>query len=147
MPETLLERIPIFAGLATAGLALLRSEAEERRFMEGEAIVREGESGNRMFLIAAGGARVVKRRDDGREVVLAELGAFDFFGEMCILETLPRSATVLARGDCTVISLKAGAFLRLYEADPAQYGILLVNLARDLSRRLRRMDEIFAALQ
>jgi len=63
---------------------------------------------------------------------------------MCILETLPRSATVQATEDATLYSLSSIVFYQLYESLPRQYGILLVNIARDLSRRLRHLDEVFA---
>ena len=79
------------------------------------------------------------------EVELAKLGERDFFGEMCILETLPRSATVQAVVDTTLYSLTAMTFYHLYQAMPGQYSILLLNIARDLSRRLRHLDEVFAA--
>ena len=76
---------------------------------------------------------------------LARLKAGDFFGEMCILETLPRVATVQAVAETRLFSISSLTFLKLYDAMPAQYGLLLLNLARDLSRRLRRLDEAFAA--
>jgi len=76
---------------------------------------------------------------------LARLGPHDFFGEMCILETLPRSASVQAITDTTAFALSSLDFLYLYEKLPAEYGILVLNLARDLSRRIRHLDEEFAA--
>ena len=73
------------------------------------------------------------------------MGVGDFFGEMCILETLPRAATVLAVTDATLYSLTSMAFYHLYEVMPGQYSILVLNIARDLSRRLRHLDDVFAA--
>ncbi len=64
---------------------------------------------------------------------------------MCLLETLPRVATVQAISASVLLRLSAMAFLDLYEAQPEQHSILILNLARDLSRRLRRLDEAFAA--
>jgi CRP-like cAMP-binding protein len=64
---------------------------------------------------------------------------------MCILETLPRSATVQAMVDSTLLSLSSVTFYHLYHEMPAQHSILVVNIARDLSRRLRHLDEAFAA--
>jgi CRP-like cAMP-binding protein len=64
---------------------------------------------------------------------------------MCILETQPRSATAQAVGQATVVSVATSAFFQLYQKAPEQYCIVLLNLARDLSRRLRRLGEAFAA--
>jgi len=78
-------------------------------------------------------------------VTLAVLGPGEFFGEMCILDLLPRCATVKAAGHATVVSVAASAFYHLYEKLPRQHSVLLLNIARDLSRRLRHLDEVFAA--
>ncbi len=67
------------------------------------------------------------------------------FGEMCILETLPRYATGKAASQATVVSVASRAFYHLYQKMPKQHCILLLNIARDLSRRLRHLDEVFAA--
>jgi CRP-like cAMP-binding protein len=64
---------------------------------------------------------------------------------MCILETLPRAATVRAFEATSLDALSSMAFYELYRAMPEQYSILVLNIARDLSRRLRRLDEIYAA--
>ena len=78
---------------------------------------------------------------------MAVLGPGEFFGEMCILETLPRAATGKSAGPATVVSVASTAFYHLFEKMPKQHSILLLNLARDLSRRLRHLDEVFAARQ
>jgi CRP/FNR family cyclic AMP-dependent transcriptional regulator len=138
------KNVTIFAGLEPAALDLLMERAHRSEAHAGEVIVREGETGAQFYVIAAGCVRVCKRFDRAEEVELARLKDGDFFGEMCILETLPRAATVQAVADTVLFSLPAMAFHDLYKAMPAQYGILLLNMARDLSRRLRRLDEIFA---
>jgi CRP-like cAMP-binding protein len=145
--STLLERIPIFAGLQPEALRLLASRAQFSKAATGSPIVKEGEPGNRFFLIESGDVRVVKGFGTPGEVELARLGPLSSFGEMCILETLPRAATVVAVTDTRLWSLESVSFLRLYEEQPKQYGLLLLNIARDLSRRLRNLDERFSARQ
>jgi CRP-like cAMP-binding protein len=140
-----LQNVPIFAGLNEAALNLLWERAKEIKTPAGEVVVREGEVGNRLFLVGQGLVRVCKQFGQPDEVELAKLAPGNFFGEMCILETLPRSATVQAVNDTTLYSLTSLAFYHLYEAMPAQHSILVLNIARDVSRRLRRLDEIFAA--
>ncbi len=139
------QRVPIFAGLSEGALELISSRAKVADHAAGALIVGEGATGNRFFVIDVGLVRVCKRLGQPDEVELARLAQGEFFGEMCILETLPRSASVVAVTDSRLFSLSSMDFLKLYQQMPDQYGILLLNLARDLSRRLRRLDEAFAA--
>lgn len=140
-----LRHVTIFAGLDDSALLQLVSQATSVEVQEGSPVVREGESGNHFYLLLFGSARVIKNHETDHEVELAELRPGDFFGEMCLLETLPRVATVQTTATSNLLRLSSMAFLDLYETRPDQYGILLLNLARDLSRRLRRLDEAFAA--
>jgi CRP-like cAMP-binding protein len=140
-----LQNVPIFAGLDEAALTLLWERATEIKAREGGVVVREGEAGNRLFVVGEGLVRVCKHFGHPDELELARLAPGNFFGEMCILETLPRSATVQALTDTTLYSLTSIAFYHLYETMPAQHSILVLNIARDVSRRLRHLDEIFAA--
>ncbi|HYV28579.1 MAG TPA: cyclic nucleotide-binding domain-containing protein [Candidatus Eisenbacteria bacterium] len=137
--------IPIFTGLSEETLKHLWQQVEPVDVSAGTVIVREGELGSRLYLIGSGFMRVCKNFDKPNEVELAALTEGDFFGEMCILETMPRAATVQAVTDSTLYSMSSMAFYEMYEKMPGQYSILLLNIARDLSRRLRRLDEVFAA--
>jgi CRP/FNR family cyclic AMP-dependent transcriptional regulator len=143
--RALLQNVPIFAGLEENALNLLLDRALETDAPAGTLMVCEGELGNRFYLIASGSVRVCKNFGQSHQVDLATLGPGEFFGEMCILETLPRSATVQAITDTVTVSLSSMAFYRLYTKMPDQYSILVLNIARDVSRRLRHLDEIFAA--
>jgi CRP/FNR family cyclic AMP-dependent transcriptional regulator len=145
MPEQIpgLRNTTILAGLDDAAVSFLAQRAVHERAPAGTVVLREGEPGNRFFLLTEGSVRICKQFGDPDEVQLAQLSAGDFFGEMCILETLPRSATVQAVTDMAYCTLGSLVFYHLYEKMPAQYGILLLNIARDLSRRLRRLDEAF----
>ncbi len=143
--RTTLVNVPIFAGLDEAAIQLLLEHATESSYSAGAVIVREGDTSNRCFVIAEGTVRVCRRFGQADALELAQLGPGEFFGEMCILETLPRAATVQTISDTTVVSLSSMAFYQLYEKLPAQYSILILNMARDLSRRLRHLDDVFAA--
>ena len=139
-----LHSVPILAGLNEAAVAFLAERAIKSAAPAGEVVLHEGEVGNRFFLIQKGAARVCKNFGQANELELVKLSKGDFFGEMCILETLPRSATVQVTVPSTLYSVTSLVFYDLYESMPKQYGILLLNIARDLSRRLRHLDERFA---
>jgi CRP-like cAMP-binding protein len=104
----------------------------ERAFRDGEAIVREGEPGREMFVVLSGEA-VVRRNGN----VLARLHKGQFFGEMAVLESLPRDADVFARGDTRVQVLGPGALLVRLRRDPS-FGLEIMHA---LSTRLRALNE------
>lgn len=143
--EPLLPSVSLFGGLNDPALKLLGREAHRVTVKAGLPILKEGETGNQLFLIESGSVRVCKRFGQPDETELDRLGHGEFFGEMCILETLPRSATVHALGDVVLFRVSSMAFYHLHLEMPDQFCLLVLNIARDLSRRLRRLDEIFAA--
>lgn len=112
-----------------------------------EVVVREGEPGDRMFVILNGGVRACRNFGEAGEKELARLGAGECFGEMCILDTQPRSATIQATVDSTLFSLNATVLYELYAQFPSQFSVMLLNIARELSNRLRQLDKDFAAFQ
>jgi CRP-like cAMP-binding protein len=126
-------------------MQIFLEKAREMTVPAGEVIAREGETNDSMFLIETGEVSIIKRFGAANPVTLATLGPGECFGEMCILETQPRSATAQAVGQATVVSVATAAFFQLYQKAPEQYCIVLLNLARDLSRRLRRLGEAYAA--
>jgi CRP/FNR family transcriptional regulator, cyclic AMP receptor protein len=137
----------IFAGLDDKALKIFLKHAERIVVPPGGVIAREGEINRRMFLIEAGEVQIIKNFDTPDPVTLAVLGPGEFFGEMCILDMLPRCATAQAASQASVVSVAASAFYHLYEKKAKQHSVLLLNIARDLSRRLRHLDEVFAARQ
>jgi CRP/FNR family transcriptional regulator, cyclic AMP receptor protein len=141
----LLQGVPIFAGLAEKALEVLLEHTKEKKYSENGVIVHEGEMCSILFVIGSGSVRLFKNFGKVDQVEFATLGSKDFFGESCILDTLPRLATVQAACPTTVFTISSMAFYHLYEYMPAQHSILLLNIARDLSRRIRALDIVFAA--
>ena len=144
--QDFLGSIPIFAGLNTAALSEIASAVEEAAVCAGDIIVREGEAGNRMFIIFSGCVEVVKHLAQAHETTLAVLRPKDFLGEMSIIECVARSASVRAVNDTSLFALKGTDLYRLFKRQPDQYAIVILNIARDLSRRLRAIDERFSAV-
>jgi CRP/FNR family transcriptional regulator, cyclic AMP receptor protein len=141
-----LQAIPIFAGLTPVALTEIAEAAQVAVFAKGDIIVREGEAGNRMFIIGSGSVEVVKYLAQPGETVLAVLRARDFLGEMSIIDCVARSASIRAIEDTTLFSLKGTDLYRLFQHHPDQYAIVILNIARDISRRLRAIDEKFTAI-
>ena len=143
--KVFLETIPIFAGLHATALSVIADAAEEAAFRAGDIIVREGEPGNRMFIVYSGSVEIVKYLAQPHETVLAVFGPKNFVGEMSLIECVARSASVRAVDDTFLFALKGTDLYHLFKRHPDQYAIVILNIARDLSRRLRAIDEMFAA--
>lgn len=151
-PETMklrieqLRDIGLFGGLDDKTLEILREELPLERAEIGDDIVREGESSQEMYVVIAGELEVLKKNhEDGKEVRVALIGTNDWFGEMTILEFQPRSATVRAVAPSLLLKMTAGHVESLlYRRDLRAYSIFVMNIARELSRRLRVADRIIA---
>jgi CRP/FNR family transcriptional regulator, cyclic AMP receptor protein len=144
--QEFLETIPIFAGLRADAVSEIAQAAEEVEARAGDIIVREGEAGNRMFIIRSGRVEVVKHLGQPRETLLATFGPRDFLGEMSIIECVARAASLRTIEDSFLFSLKGTDLYHLFRHQPDQYAIVILNIARDLSRRLRAIDELFTAI-
>ena len=114
---------------------LARTLEREIHAADGEIIVREGEEGVDMFLIRSGTVEIFHTRN-GQEVVAARLGKGDFFGEMSVLESLPRDASARAVGATVLSVLGPGALLLRLRQDPS----LAVEMLHALSGRIRVLN-------
>ena len=137
---------PFFGGLSGASLDLLVSMLVERRFEVGAAVVSEGEPGRSMYIVHAGELAVSKLGNSGRELRMGSLGPGDFFGEMTLIEMQNRSATVVAKCPSLLYELTARNLYAYYKADIHAYVLVILNINRELCRRLRRSDDRFAQL-
>ncbi len=143
-PATLRD-IGLFGGVSDAGLEVLARELPHVRVEPGTLIVREGDTSNEMFVVIHGELEVVKKADDGSQVRVAMLGPGDWFGEMAILNVHPRSASVRALAPSLLLTLGTDHVDRLlYRRDLKDYALLLMNISRELGRRLRVADGILA---
>jgi CRP/FNR family transcriptional regulator, cyclic AMP receptor protein len=141
-----LRRIPVLAGLDETGLKIFADHAQEISCPAGMLAVHEGDPGNQMFVIYSGRVEVIKRLGEPNEHLLTMLGPRDHFGEMCIIECVARSASVRALEDTVLFGLKGADLFHLFKYRADQYAILILNLARDLSRRLRALEEKWKAV-
>ncbi len=128
-----LARVELFAGCPPDALARIADRTGEIEFPAGHHIVLQGQIGNGLCIIIAGVARAVR----GGEV-LALLGPGDFFGELSVIDQLPRMATVIADTPTTCLALASWDLIAELERDPH----LALNLLRGLAARLRAVEEL-----
>jgi small-conductance mechanosensitive channel/CRP-like cAMP-binding protein len=136
--DRLLAKIDLFAALADDQRRAIAAAMTRRTYGDGEAIVRQGDAGRSMFVVASGRV-VVVLEPERREVATIERGGY--FGEMSLLTGEPRTATVLARGDCSVLEVDADVFTRLGAVNPQALEQVGVAAA---TRRLE-LDQMRAA--
>jgi CRP-like cAMP-binding protein len=130
--EEFLGRVPIFANCTAEEVSAIAGVAQEGFFQPGQIIVTQGTPGQAFYMITAG--RVEILRDS---VSLGTFGPGDFFGEMSLLDSAPRSATIRAIDDVSCLMLSSWDFKALLERHPS----IAIKLLEVLSRRLRVTDE------
>ncbi len=115
-----LKRHPIWGSLSDQEIVQLLTEeaSEEKACPQDSVILREGDSGDSLFLLGAGSTEVVLGGENDHRTSLALLGQGDFFGEIALFGRKSRSATVIARESCTLLEIKGHAFLQLAEQHP-----------------------------
>jgi CRP/FNR family cyclic AMP-dependent transcriptional regulator len=126
-----LSQVPLFSTCSRKDLQKLGKASDEIEVKEGKVLVEEGKPGHEFFLIEDGTAEV---RRKNRKV--ATLGRGQFFGELSLLDRGPRSATVIADTDMTLVVLGQREFLGVIDEVPAMAHKLLAALAG----RLRDAD-------
>jgi CRP-like cAMP-binding protein len=131
---------PLLVGLSTDELRALLDIGEHRRHAAGELIVQEGSSSDCLFVLEAGAVQV-EREAQGQTVVLAKLDEpGDFFGEMSLIDILPRSADIRAIVDCQILAFPKKQLSTFFTQSPRVQMTMILNISRSLSLRLRAAD-------
>lgn len=129
-------------GLSAAEMKLLATFSSEERFQEGSTIFREGERGDKLYIVLDGRVRISKFIPGVGEEALTVLDRGDFFGEMALIDDKPRSADGKAHeGDATVLSIDRATLNEILSMDPHASLQFLNLLCRMISRRLREINE------
>jgi CRP/FNR family transcriptional regulator, cyclic AMP receptor protein len=139
-----LRDIGLFGALSDEVLTHLASTLKQFTVIPGDTIFREAEPAHEMFVLLDGEVEVVKKSRLGREHRIALLGPSDCFGEMSVIDMMPRSATVRAIAPSRLLRISSYDMDALYRYDLKSYALITLNIARDLSRRLRVTDGILA---
>jgi uncharacterized membrane protein len=111
-PAELLATVPLFEGLADRDLAALSRRLTEKRFAGGERVFAKGDAGASMYIVASGAAQVFlpPETEGGARVVLADIRAGQYFGELALFDDKPRSASVEAVVDTVAFELRREDF-------------------------------------
>ena len=135
--SSILERYSLFGGLDRDQINRVVALMEQEFHKASSVIITEGKQNDKIRFILDGKVAVVKGG-----IILAEFNEGALFGEMEVLDIMPAEASVRAVIDTSTLSLSGAALREIYNTDIKAYALMLMNLARDISRRLRRMDNM-----
>ncbi|MDR2182243.1 MAG: cyclic nucleotide-binding domain-containing protein [Treponema sp.] len=134
-PSTL-RRYSLFGGLLEDQIQMILPFMEKESYLPGEDIIVEGTPNGMIRFILEGRAAVLKN-----SIILSEFSEGDTFGEMEVLDVMPSAATIKALTHMTLMCVSNKGLRDIYKADASAFALVIMNLARDLSRRLRKMNE------
>jgi CRP-like cAMP-binding protein len=129
----LLRRVQLFSEMSPQSLGLIADKATEIAFPTGRYIVRQGQVGTGCYLIVTGRVKVNR----GGEV-LNRLGPSEFFGELSVLDQMPRMAHVVAEEPTVCLGLASWDFTKLLERNPK----ITLGILREVARRLRAISNL-----
>jgi CRP-like cAMP-binding protein len=139
-----LRDVGVFGGLDQQVLEYLTGTLKTLTASAGQLIFAENDVAREFYVLLRGEVEVFKVQARGAEARLATLSAGHWFGEMSVLDVRPRSASVRAMTPCKLLVVTARDLDALYRRDLKSYTLLVLNVARELARRLRLVDELVA---
>jgi CRP/FNR family cyclic AMP-dependent transcriptional regulator len=140
--EEVIRRAPLFTALDDASAATLRESMTQVKVSKGQTLFKEGDAGDRLFVVVEGKLKLGTSSGDGRENLLSILGPGDMFGELSLFDPGPRTATATAVTDARVLALANDQVIGWVTAHPQ----VSLQLFKRLARRLRRTNEVLADL-
>lgn len=130
--SNLLARLPLLLGVDGATLRRIAEAAQLRELVKREYAIRKGTSGDNFMLLVKGRLQVVDVMENGREVGLNFLAPGEYFGELALIDGLPRSASVLATENSLILQIPKPQALALFYGHPLVAERLLKHLAEKL---------------
>jgi CRP-like cAMP-binding protein len=137
-----IKNVPLFSELTGRELDLIASSGSRRKFPAKNLVFQEGDPGEALLIILSGKVKVLLSGKDGQEFILAILGPGSFFGEMAILESAARSASVMTVEPCEFLLLRQKDLTDLLTQHPA----IALKILKNLSQRLRKTNEHIRSL-
>ncbi len=138
--RAVLAKLALFSSLNDDTLDLLSKRLAQLETAAGAVIFEEGAPGRAMYVVLGGAVSLCKRNDEGGATHVTTVHPGGWFGEMCLLDVMSRPVTARATEDTTLLKLCPTDLRAVYRADLKMYALLVMNMARQLSRRLRAAE-------
>jgi len=140
--DAIIRRAPLFSALDDASAASVRESMPALKLAKGHTLFKEGDEGDRLYVIVSGKVKLGTSSGDGRENLLSILGPGEMFGELSLFDPEPRTATATAVTDVRLVSLAHDQVIGLATSQPQ----VSLELLRRLAQRLRKSNEVLADL-
>jgi len=137
----MLKDIPLFSGLSDEKIDALTKVARRKTFPKNTVLCSEGDLSDSLYIICTGKVKVTMNSEEGKEVILSMLGPGEYFGEMSLLDSEPRSATVITKESTELLIIAQRDFINLLSSDTIAF-----NLLKGLLKRLREANRKIESL-
>jgi CRP/FNR family transcriptional regulator, cyclic AMP receptor protein len=138
----LLSKVEMFSELDADELTRVAALAQVRSAAKDTVVFNAGDEADAVFVVASGKVKVVTTSSDGKEFILTVLGAGQVFGEMALIESAPRSASVITLTAVEMVMIKREEFQHLLNTAPSISRKLLIILSRRLRRANSKMESL-----
>jgi CRP/FNR family transcriptional regulator, cyclic AMP receptor protein len=132
-----IKTVNLFSSLKINEIEAISRITALKRYSKGYVVFQEGETGDALYIIVNGKVKVSIYGEDGREYILDIIGKDGFFGELSLIDELPRSANIMTTEDSTFLVIKRVEFSKLLVENP----VITISILKTLSKRLRAADE------
>ncbi len=140
--DLIIRKAPLFSALDDEAAHELRQSMVSLKLNKGQVLFKEGQDGDRLYVVVHGKIKLGTTSADGRENLLSILGPGEMFGELSLFDPEPRTSTATAVTDAKLVSLAHEAVIGLVTTNPQTS----LELLRRLAQRLRKSNEILADL-
>ena len=140
--DIIIRKAPLFSALDDEAAESLLQSMVSLKLNKGQVLFKEGQEGDRLFVIVQGKIKLGTASGDGRENLLSILGPGEMFGELSLFDPEPRASTAPAVTDSRLVSLAHDAVIGLVTSHPQTS----LELLRRLAQRLRKSNEVLADL-
>ncbi len=142
-----MKSLPAFEGLTLKELVTIERILHQRRYSAGEKVFGEDMPGAGMYIVRDGEVVIVKKIDDNKEVELALITERNFFGELALIDEMPRSASAVARKDTTLLAFCKPDLENIKDRNPRVAAQVVTNIARLVCKRLVKANENLEVLE
>lgn len=140
--DLIIRQAPLFSALDDEAASSLRESMASEKLSKGKVLFREGQEGDRLYVVVQGKIKLGTTSGDGRENLLGIFGPGQMFGELSLFDPKPRTATATAVTDSRLVSLAYDAVIGLVTSHPQTS----LEVLRRLAQRLRESNEIVSDL-
>lgn len=131
-----LQKYSLFGGLTEEQIESILPLMQQEQYGQDEFIITEGKMNDKIYFLIEGQVSVTKK-----DTVLSRFGEGEAFGEMEVLDVMAAVASIKSLSNVTLMSISNKTLREIYKLDVKIFALIIMNLARDLSRRLRKADE------